>query len=92
MDRLDYGDQTFTGTPRTQNVSANIPFASLGTNNILDTVLSANGDTYSSYANSGGDIGNPGIYAPIPEPATVTLVALGGWLAIAARRGRARRQ
>ncbi len=60
VDRLAYGDQTFAGTIRTQNVSGNFPLAALGSNNPSLAALSSVGDSYASYASAGGDIGNPG--------------------------------
>lgn len=82
VDRLTYNDQTGKG-PRTQNISGNIPPAALGTTgNATNAVLSFVGDAYGSKTAS-GFTANPGSY--IPEPASMTLLALGG-LALLARR------
>lgn len=79
IDRLTYNDQG-TGSvkgPRTQNVSGNIPLDALGQNTASAAVLSAVPDVYLSHAASDADIGNPGVYAPIPEPGTLALLAVG---------------
>ncbi|HVT29227.1 MAG TPA: lamin tail domain-containing protein [Lacipirellulaceae bacterium] len=84
VDRLTYGDQTFPGTVRTQNVSGNFPLVALGTNAPSQAVLSSVGDSYASYSSAGGDIGNPGTYAPatVPEPSSLALllaaISIGG--------------
>lgn len=76
VDRLTYADANNLG-PRTQEFSGNIPFADLGTNNANSAVLSSVGDTFGSWAGVGGSVGNPGVYTPVPEPATLTALALG---------------
>jgi predicted extracellular nuclease len=79
VDTLTYGDQTFPGTIRTQNVSGNpITLAALGTNNVAQWQLSFVGDAYGSHLSTLGDLGNPGIgnYV-VPEPSTVALLILG---------------
>lgn len=86
VDRLSYGDQTYSGTIRTQNASGNIPasdyeYAAPQTSWVLATV----GDAYGSWASAGGDIASPG---QVPEPATLALLA--GGLALLARRRRSR--
>jgi predicted extracellular nuclease len=89
VDRLTYDDQG-TGNvdgPRTQGISGNPPsLAVLGTNNPSLWVLSAAGDAYGSYASASADIGNPGKFSLIPEPAAATLATIG--LALVARRRR----
>ena len=75
VDRLTYNDATGQG-PRTLNVSGNIPFAALGTNNASAAVLSVPGDLYGSITSQDGFIGNPGHYSPVPEPTTLALFAL----------------
>jgi len=83
VDRLTYGDQTFAGTIRTQEISGNIPLLALGTNDPFAAVLSFVGDAYNSYASSNGDVGNPGLYTPVPAPAALALLGVG---AIVGRR------
>lgn len=79
VDRLTFGDQTFPGTIRTQNVSGN-PFTLAAID--FDTVeagwvLSAVGDAYGSY-DAGGLIGNPGTFVPpVPLPAALPLLLSG---------------
>jgi len=88
--RLTYGDQNQPGTVRTLGISGNP-----GSNAVLlgttaaGWVLSSTGDAFGSYASSAGDVGNPGIYAPIPEPAEVALMLAG--LAVLGAAARARR-
>lgn len=79
-DRLTFGDQTFPGTIRTQNVSGNPSIlAALGVNDVAQWQLSFAGDAYGSYLSSFGDIGNPGIGTyVVPEPSAVVLMVLGG--------------
>ncbi len=87
VDRLTYGDQSFSGTIRTQNKSGNTGLAGLGVNDVHLWTLAANGDAYGSYTSAQGDIGNPGMYAPIPAPGSLALALLG--LGFAPRRKRA---
>ena len=89
VDRLTYNDQIIGG-PRTQNLSANIALANLGLNLANLAVASFVGDAYGSYASTAAFPGNPGLYLPIPEPTTATLMGLGLLgLAGSARRARA---
>jgi len=79
VDQLSYGDQTYPGTPRTQNRSCNIPATDYGYTVAQTTwVLAVVGDAWGSWASAGGDIGSPGI---VPEPGTLllatTAVAMG---------------
>lgn len=79
VDALAYGDQTYPGTIRTQNVSGNpITLAALGANNVAQWQLSFVGDAYGTYLSAQFDLGNPGIgnYV-VPEPSTVALLILG---------------
>lgn len=82
VDRLTYGDQTFAGSIRTQNVGG-IPSspAALGADDVYLWQLAAIGDGFGSYASASGDVGNPGVY--IPEPAAAFLLLTG---ALAIRR------
>lgn len=75
IDRLDYGDQTFAGTIRTQNASGQVCRESLGTNAIDAWVLSTVGDEFGSVASATGDLGSPGVYIAVsclPCPADLT--------------------
>jgi predicted extracellular nuclease len=81
VDRLTYGDQTFAGTVRAQNLSGN-PFAlaDLVPQSVTGGwVLASAGDLYGSHASSLGDLGNPGLFAlaPVPEPSSYALFAAG---------------
>jgi Lamin Tail Domain/Secretion system C-terminal sorting domain len=60
VDRLTYGDQTFPGTIRTQDVSGYVSKAALGIDSIAGWKLSAVGDAEGSTTSTGGDIGSPG--------------------------------
>ncbi|MCW5775891.1 MAG: lamin tail domain-containing protein [Phycisphaeraceae bacterium] len=85
VDRLTYGDQTFPGTIRTQNISGNPNSnAALGANDVYQWSLSFPGDVQGSWFSAAGDLGNPGSY--IPAPGSLALLGLG--LATAARRRR----
>ena len=63
VDRLTYDDQTIGG-PRTLDLSANIAFANLGTNQANLAQASFVGDSYGSYLSSTTPArpGNPGTY------------------------------
>lgn len=93
VDRLTYGDQTFSGTIRTQNASGNpLTPAALGANDPAFWTLSEVGDLYGSYLSANGDIGNPGTIGalnPVPVPAAVWL--LGSALASLVGIGRRKR-
>ncbi len=90
VDRLTYNDQG-TGDvagPRTQFISGNpSTLAALGANNATLWTLSSVGDSYGSFAGVQFDVGNPGLFQLVPEPAGIALAALG--LACIARRRRA---
>lgn len=67
VDRLNYGDQTFPGTVRTQNISGQAPCSALGQNLISSWLLSAVGDVYGSVQSNPAptnlrDIGSPGVF------------------------------
>lgn len=80
VDRL-----TYTGS--VTGFSRNAPLAELGLNNNANWVQSATGDSFNSYADAFGNLGNPGQYAPVPEPATMTVLGFAA-LAAAARKRR----
>ncbi len=66
-DRLFYGDQTFVGSIRTQNISGQAPCSALGQNNVLAWVFSSVGDIYGSVQSAPAvtnlrDIGSPGVF------------------------------
>lgn len=84
VDTLAYGDQTYPGTPRTQNVSCNIPATDYGYTIAQTTwVLASVGDEYGSWLSWTGDVGSPGM---VPEPSTLMLLGIGA-LAATRRRG-----
>ena len=83
VDRLTYDDQGLGGI-RTLNVTANIALANLGLNNGPAAGKSIVGDAFGSYASTGNDVGNPGLYLPIPAPGSLALIGMG--LIVAGRR------
>jgi hypothetical protein len=84
-DRLTYGDQAIPGTIRTQNQSGNpMTLAALGADNVAQWELSTVGDVHGSFASANFDVGNPGAFNVVPEPATLALAALAG-LAVVCR-------
>jgi MYXO-CTERM domain-containing protein len=84
-DRLTYGDEDFPGSIRTNGVSGNpANLAALGANDASLWALSSVGDAYGSFASASGDIGNPGVFQVVPEPAAMALASIG--LAFAGRR------
>lgn len=87
VDTLAYGDQTYPGSIRTQNVSCNIPAADYGYTTVRTIaqgwVAATVGDAYGSWSSTGGDIGSPG---RVPEPITVALMTLGGAVLLGRRR------
>jgi predicted extracellular nuclease len=84
VDQLIYGDAVYPGTVRAQNFSGNpLTLADLVPTTVTaGWVLAAVGDSFGSYSSTLGDVGNPGLFAPVPEPGTWALM-LGG-LAVAA--------
>lgn len=81
VDRLTYGDQSFAGSIRTQNISGRPGTAqAVGANQAGQWVFSSLGDAQGSYASVNGAIGSPGLaaFAPaVPEPSTWALVLAG---------------
>lgn len=82
VDRLTYP----SGTVAT--ISSNGPLSQLGLNNFAGWLQSSVGDSFGSHTSTGGDIGNPGSYNAVPEPATLSVIGLG-LAAIVRRRRRA---
>ncbi|MBL9031364.1 MAG: CotH kinase family protein [Phycisphaerae bacterium] len=62
VDRLRYGDQTYPGTIRTQNISGQTCRESVGQDTVGAWVLSAVGDPYGSYTSAAGERGSPGVF------------------------------
>lgn len=77
VDRLTYGDQTFSGTIRTQNKSGwNTPAGTTPWGNVTTAwKFSVVGDSQQSKASVGGDIGSPCVF--VPTPGTVMLAGFG---------------
>jgi hypothetical protein len=90
VDRLTYGDDiSVPGSSYTKKVGGNPGSPSvLGTNDALNWVLSYVGDSNGSYADSAGDLGNPGHHT-VPEPASIILVLIGAAGLIGLRRNSA---
>lgn len=65
VDRLRFGDQTFTGTIRTQNASGQVCRDYIGDDAVASWVLSSIGDAYGSVASIGNDKGSPGRYVSV---------------------------
>jgi CotH kinase protein/Lamin Tail Domain len=61
-DRLNYGDQTYPGSIRTQNASGQVPCPAIAQNAVLSWQLSTIGDSYGSHAATHGDVGTPGSF------------------------------
>ncbi len=77
VDRLAFGDQTFPGSFRTQNISAWVPASALGGDNVLAWVASTLGDAEDSRTSTGGDLGSPGLSTRAAHPFSAC-VTLGG--------------
>ena len=72
VDRLDYGDQTFSGSIRTQNASGWICTQGLGANDPFLWVLSVVADAQGSVASTGADVGSPGSFTSVACPSGPT--------------------
>ena len=66
-DKLDYGDETYVGSVRTQNKSGQPPCAVVGTNDVMQWQPSVVGDSYGSWAATTAEIGTPGLYTACAE-------------------------
>ncbi len=61
VDQLSYGDEDFPGTPRSQNISCNIPSYDYDkTISQMYWTLASIGDGFGSRLSAGGDIASPG--------------------------------
>lgn len=77
VDRLTFGDQNIAGSIRTQNASGNPKtLGALGANNALQWQLAVANDKYESFTGGAGNIGSPGKFVFIPEPAALSLAAM----------------
>ncbi len=65
VDTLIYGDERFTGTPRTKDVSGWPCAEAVGANNVYQWNESTVGDGQGSYAATSGDTGSPGTFATV---------------------------
>ncbi|HNR91876.1 MAG TPA: CotH kinase family protein [Dokdonella sp.] len=63
QDKLDYGDETYPGSIRTQNRSGQPPCTAVGANEVTQWQLSAAGDSYGSWVATSGELGTPGLYS-----------------------------
>lgn len=86
VDRLTFSDVNIPGSIRTAGISGNALPVDLGTNNVINWFLSASGDSLGSYFSTTQDLGNPGSYAPVPEPATLAALGLGAMALIRRKR------
>jgi predicted extracellular nuclease len=78
VDRLTYNDQAALG-PRTNSTSGNpLSPGDLGKNDATHWILSSVGDRYGSYKSALNEVGNPGIYADVPEPGLLILLLMAG--------------
>ncbi|MEA5616939.1 choice-of-anchor I family protein [Cronbergia sp. UHCC 0137] len=75
VDRLTYGDETFPGSIRTQNVAAWTEAENLGNNEITEWMAAATNDDQNSFASTAGDVGNPGVYnnSNLPIPGVIII-------------------
>lgn len=73
VDRLQYGDQDFPGSIRTQNPSGWVCAEGAGANDPYKWFLSAVADAQGSFTSTGGAIGSPGSYTSVPCPNAPTI-------------------
>jgi predicted extracellular nuclease len=89
VDRLTFGDNsgTTTGSIRTNGNSGNpLTLAALGANDVFQWKKAVAGDVYGSYTSTEGNVGNPGIFTLVPEPATALLLMMGAAVVAVFRR------
>ncbi len=72
VDQLQFGDQDFPGSIRTQNPSGWVCAAGLGANDAYEWVLSAVADVQNSFLSAGGAVGSPGAFVLFNCGATPT--------------------
>ncbi len=65
VERLNYGDETYPGTIRTQNKSGQVCSQAIGQDDIVAWVLAVAGDSFGSVAASTGELGTPGTYLAV---------------------------
>ncbi|HZG38181.1 MAG TPA: lamin tail domain-containing protein, partial [Nodosilinea sp.] len=83
VDRLTYGDQTFPGTPRTQNISAWTGIDNLETQAINSGWVSSTvNNGQNARTSAGGDIASPGIFNT-PTTVGAVLIETGGTTQVA---------
>jgi predicted extracellular nuclease len=89
IDRLEYGDQVFPGTVRTQNKSG-IPatLAALGADDVTLWKEAVAGDAHGSNPSAALDVGNPGRFILIPEPSSIAFATVAGLLLLRCRQAR----
>jgi predicted extracellular nuclease len=68
VDRLTYGDQTFAGTIRTQNIAGFPSLSGLGANIIAEWSLASVGDSENSFFSNSGMVGSPGFTNLVSDP------------------------
>jgi len=88
VDSLFYDDSADpTNLIRTQRISGNPDsFAVLGLDDQYQWKFSASSDEFGSYLSTTGNLGNPGFYPAVPEPASFGLIAIGCSIAALRRR------
>lgn len=73
VDQLTYGS-----TPKTEKKSCTVPSTDLGLETASSSwTLASVGDSFGSWKSTSNDVGNPGYYYAIPEPATIAILSIG---------------
>ncbi len=65
VDRLTYGDESFPGTVRAKEASAQACVAALGNDDPYEWSLAVVGDAWGAVQSSGSDVGSPGGYVSV---------------------------